>query len=562
MMAHTPCTFCGSPFDVPLEDLEFLKRIAVELGGKRFEIPTPKLCPPCRFRRRLSYRNEYSYFPRSCSKCSARVISVHRPDVAYPVYCHSCWWGDTWSPYEYGLDYDPSRSFLDQFRELRDRVPQLAMMNDNGVTSENCEYTQDFAFGKNCYLVTASWQVRDSMYGTQNNHASDCLDCFVVSVHSELLYECSYSERLYNSVFLSHSSGCSGCWFGRDLIGCTDCFGCVGLRQKTFCFFNEQLSEAEYRSRVASLQLNTVTGFAAARESFEQFSNTIPERAQYQINCEDCVGDGLFNCKNVVGSGFINAQHCRYVWMGDAPVNSYDLLNTGMPEWCYEGCTPDNSYMTHFTTWCWKCKHVLYSDNCHSSSHLFGCIGIRQGEYSILNRRVDASTYASTVEEIIGNMEERGEWGEFFALEHSPFPYNDSRAFDLFPESPDTVLRWRARWGEPLPDGAPRPVRAVPEDLSAPESEILSSVYGCHECRRPFRIVPQELSFYRKMTLPPPTRCPNCRRKDRFGRRPSSGTLYPSSCDACGQPVLSVYPAEGRGKKRVHCTDCAQRSAV
>ena len=48
-----------------------------------------------------------------------------------------------------------SRPFFEQFRDFRLKVPSLALFNDNNIGSENCEYTQDFAYGKNCYMTFA-----------------------------------------------------------------------------------------------------------------------------------------------------------------------------------------------------------------------------------------------------------------------------------------------------------------------------------------------------------------------------------------------------------------------
>ena len=47
---------------------------------------------------------------------------------------------------EYGRSYEPRQPFFEQFFALRATIPQPAMMNDNGVASENC---QDFGFSKN-----------------------------------------------------------------------------------------------------------------------------------------------------------------------------------------------------------------------------------------------------------------------------------------------------------------------------------------------------------------------------------------------------------------------------
>ena len=73
------------------------------------------------------------------------------PETKLTVYDHDVWWSDKWDPLEYGQDYDFSRPFFEQYKEFLVKVPHLALVNDNGTGSINSEYTQDFAFAKNCY---------------------------------------------------------------------------------------------------------------------------------------------------------------------------------------------------------------------------------------------------------------------------------------------------------------------------------------------------------------------------------------------------------------------------
>jgi hypothetical protein len=66
----------------------------------------------------------------------------------------------------YGQERESSRTFFDQFNELYHKVPQIAMMNDNGTQSENIEYCQNVAYSKNCYLTTVAWKLEHSYYSS------------------------------------------------------------------------------------------------------------------------------------------------------------------------------------------------------------------------------------------------------------------------------------------------------------------------------------------------------------------------------------------------------------
>ena len=124
------CKQCGGGFEVTDDDLDLLKRISPKLNP-------PKFCFHCRLQRKLSFRNERYLYKRKCDLCDKSIISYFDDKVQFPVYCVECWWRDDWDPMEYGRDYDFSRSFFNQFKDLLKVVPKCGMLHLN---SENCDY--------------------------------------------------------------------------------------------------------------------------------------------------------------------------------------------------------------------------------------------------------------------------------------------------------------------------------------------------------------------------------------------------------------------------------------
>ncbi len=486
--------------------------------------------------------------------CGKNIVSVHSLDKPYPVYCSPCWWGDNWDPFSAGRSYDSSRRFFEQYRAVFNAVPQLAMENDNGVGSENSEYCQDISRCKDCYLLTGSWHCRNVYYSTNCNHSRDLVDCDSTNLECELAYECSDSQHLYNSVFLRYSANCSGCSFGIDLKSCADCFCCVGLRQKQYCVFNEQYSASEYKEKIKAFDLRSYKTLKETQFSFEQFALKYPRRAVQQVNCEDCFGDNLFNCRDVFGFDTFNAEHCRYFYKGDSPVHCYDVHQSGNPQWCYDSVTPDDSYMACFTTWCWKGnRSIYYCDNCHSSKHLFGCVGLKRHEYCILNRQYSKDDYEALVPKIIEDMKQTGDWGEFFPEALSPFGYNETVAHEWFPLAKEQAAAKGLPWREIDPKEY-MPATAVLSDLlqETPES-IVKEILSCAECRRNYKIIRKELEFYQRMELALPRLCPSCRRQKRWALR-NPYMLWRRTCAKCGTAVHTVY-SEKR-PERVYCEKC------
>ncbi|MDR0606984.1 MAG: hypothetical protein LBG52_01220 [Candidatus Peribacteria bacterium] len=52
------CKVSGQPFPIYQSDVDFYDKISPTFNGKKYQIPTPTLCPEERQRRRPIFRNE------------------------------------------------------------------------------------------------------------------------------------------------------------------------------------------------------------------------------------------------------------------------------------------------------------------------------------------------------------------------------------------------------------------------------------------------------------------------------------------------------------------------
>lgn len=120
------CQNCKNQFVIEPDDFGFYEKISV---------PPPTFCPDCRLQRRMLFRNERSFYKRKCDLCGKSAVAVYSPAYTSLVYCIKCWWSDKWDPYSYGKDYNSSKPFLDQFKELLYAVPAISLQNDDGISS-------------------------------------------------------------------------------------------------------------------------------------------------------------------------------------------------------------------------------------------------------------------------------------------------------------------------------------------------------------------------------------------------------------------------------------------
>jgi hypothetical protein len=480
--------WCKQSFEVTEEDLAFYDKISPVFAGKKYPIPAPTQCPDCRRQRRMGWRNERMFYHRKCDLCKKATISVHAPDHPYPVYCNPCWYSDSWDALAYGQAFVSEESFFTQCRRLHDRVPQRAMVNDDGVMSENCAYTFDVAYAKNCYMCFGMWKAQDCLHCRICDQSKLCVDCEGVKIGSELVYESVDSQRLYRCAYIQNSENCRDCWFGFDLKGCSECIACMGLRQKQYCIFNEQKTREEYEQVLSSL--SSFSEREKMQSTFAAFIRDFPRRNMNLQNCEDCVGDHLFGCRNVWGFVCTNSEHSRWIERSDGPKWTYDNIQSGAPEWCLECITVDNGNMNAFCTYCNQCHDVLYSDNCLSGDMLLGCVSLRHKKHCILNVQYTSEEYGALAGRVIAQMQRAGEFGEFLPLTLSIYGYNETNAIEAYPLSAKDVQDRGWHWRNELPRTTGRETitpERIPDRLQDVPPTIVDAILACTTCGRNYK---------------------------------------------------------------------------
>lgn len=523
------CPLCSRQFIRSEAELSLLSKIGV---------PESKLCPKCSYQRRVVRRNERNLYNRKCDLCQKEIVSVYPEGTRFPVYCHDCWWSDKWDAKSFGLTYDPNRSFFEQFYELQCRVPRLLL---RVVESEGCEYCNIFSYSKNCYLSFAGTKCENVHYSRhylKNN--KDSLD-LLVTCDSELCYKLIDARNCYGSKYLQECYDCRDCSFGYRLSSCQDCFMCVGLSHKKFCFKNEQLTEAEYKKQIAAYDTGSYKNLAKTEREFETLVERLGGRGEVSLRqSEEVTGDYLENSKHVdscfTGIGIENSTYAvECVGVKDCS----HMANSGTPaELCHEGVNVAfNNYRVLYSSEMFNGREVEYCEMSYGGlKQSFGCIGLNKGEYRILNKQYSKADYEKLVERIKHEMTERGEYGEFFPMAISPFPYNKSFAQEYLPLSKDAYEALLTKERASLYSGKgsehnwspEKPVTKVPDGISGSmipdhieqaDSTITGKAIICEVSGRPFRLIPPEVELYKRLRVPIPRLHPDVRYEERLKKR-------------------------------------------
>lgn len=485
---------------------------------------------------------------------------MYAPESPFTVYCKSCYYSDAWDPKAYGRSYDHSRSFFDQCAELFTSVPKPATMTA-GV-NVNSEYQNLAGSNKDVYMVFNSRQNDMLMYSRGMWSCRDTSDCYF-GVNVELSYE---SINIHNSSRVRWGQNVQNCvdsWFLRDCTGCSNCFGCVNLRYKSYHFFNEPLSKEEYERRVGAI-MGSGQGLAEMKKKFEELSISHPFRADHNMKSEDCSGDYIIESKNCHQSFEITKnEQCSYNYFTKATKDSYDCMGYGTDsELLYECVAAGTSHKIFGCVYAESSTELEYCHSMRGSSSCIACDGMDKAQFAILNTPYPEHEYRAVREHIVESLKNDGLWGQFFPLSLAPFAFNESCAMDYCPLSKDEAMLHGYNWKHNLPGTTGMETMSlarVPNHIDDCLESIIKEVLACEVCSRNYKITTQELGLYRQMSVPIPLRCFNCRHTERLRRR-GPLELRERHCSQCASTLHTALREDSA--PIVYCDTCYSAAVV
>ena len=466
------------------------------------------------------------------------------------VYSQEAWWSDDWDARDFGMDFDFSKPFFEQFAALQKVVPQLGLQIWN---SENCDFCNYVGDCKDCYLIYGSVYSQDCYFGSPY-YSQDCMDTLVLR-ECERCYECIDCRKLHTCFYCQDCHSSNDLIYCYDLLGCSDCIACAGLRNKKYCIFNKEYSAEEYMKMKAELDLSVPSVHEKLRTELQKLKLQIPHRFMQSNKVENVSGNYIYECKNVHDSFYADrSEDCRYCAQVVDMKDCYDNNYTEENELCYEYIAAYKNTRMLFSKLC-QSSDGMYCDACHTSRNLFGCTGMRNAEYCILNKQYTKEEYEELVPKIVEHMRSTGEWGEFFPITISPFGYNETVAHEYFNMNKDEVLQkgWEWRDEEESQEKYMGPVVDVPSNIDDVDDVFCEKILRCKDTGKLFRIIEQELNLYRELHLPIPEHSPNARHFHRLGLR-NPRELWTRKCDKCGEEMQTSYSPER--EETIYCETC------
>lgn len=552
------CKECQNSFQITQDDRDFYDNVSPIFGGEKYLVPEPTQCPSCRQRQRLAFRNLRSVYLRKCDLTGKSILSTFDKNCQTPVYSADAWWGDDWDALSYGRNLDFSRPFFDQFSELYHEVP---ILQNSVLLVENCDYINGAANCKDCYLCFNMDYCEKCYYITECKHMLSCVDC-LSSNKCELCYECVSCENCYNLKYSRRSRNCNDSYFLADCKQCKNCIACDNLVGKEYYIFNKQVTPEEFKKFKERLQ--NYSKIEKVRKIFEEFILKFPKKYYYGHSNENFSGDRIQNVKNCHHCfDTLNLENCKYCYYLFDSKNcmDHDLFGDNS-EWMYNcltsGLNCSNDLFCMFT---WNSSSFnIYCHLLSGSSHNFGCSGLKQKKYCILNKQYSKDEFEKMVPEIIEHMKSTGEWSNFFPAKMSHFGYNETQSAEFHPLTKEEAIKNGFNWKnielENNPGTKTIPGNKLPNNIDDVPDEILDWAIECETTGRLFKIIPQELKFYREHKLP----IPHFNSEERHKRRiklQNPRHLYDRKCDKCHAAIKSSY--SDNQAEIIYCEVCYQK---
>jgi hypothetical protein len=338
------------------------------------------------------------------------------------------------------------------------------------------------------------------------------------------------------------------------------------LRNKQYVSNNIQYSKDEYEKEMSRMGLGSFSNLSELQCAFRELvQKAALHKFARLVNAPHCTGENIENCRNAdVAFGVYDSENIKYAARCFSTKDAMDIygFGAGGGELGYEVTSPGfRAYHVKFTNQGDVQRDIEYSMLNYSSQSLFGCVGLRNKEYCILNKQYTKESFDKLRTKIIEHMnkmpyiDKKGrfyKYGEFFPPELLPFAYNETIAQEYFPLTKEKALEQGYKWKDPEERNIKPDLKTneLPDHIKDVSDDIIGKIIQCQhakikedgtlemncneQCTTAFKIIPQELQYYKRMNLPLPRLCPNCRHYQRLKQR-NPLKLWHRKCQCGGE---------------------------
>ena len=543
------CIDCNQEFIIDSGDFPLYEKIGLKI---------PEKCFFCRIKQYSAFW-VFGKFRKGVSDLSGEnLITVLPNNPRYPIYKSHEWWSDSWDPVSYGQEYDPSRPFFDQLKELQEKVPHP---HQTGKSNVNCDWCDDVWDCKNCYLTRSILMSENVSYGYRVVNSKDSCD-LVKSFNLQNYYDCFACHNCFNLNFSENCKDCIDSYFLFDCRNCQNCFMSWNLRNKNYCIRNKQYGKVDYEKELQKIKFDSYKNLEILKNEFKNIiKNEAVHRENFNLKTTNSTGNYLTDCDKCFNVfTYENSQNCRNQLRG---MNNRDCIDQmgifGVTENSGSNSCCNDSYNIKHSSW--SCaRYSEYLDICYDVEYCFGCVGLRKKKYCILNKQYTKEEYEKLKSEIISDMEKIREYGKFLPYSMGVCDYNLSTAIIYFPEvKKEEILEKGGYWSEEdlsQTDGISS--LELPDSILDTKLEISNEALICPETKYRFNISAAEYEFHKRKSFALPRLHFDLRMLQKT-RKTAVLKSYSYKCYYCKKDIMAYYPPEWNYQK-IACEECYKQN--
>lgn len=309
-----------------------------------------------------------------------------------------------------------------------------------------------------------------------------------------------------------------------------------GLRNRQYVWQNQQLTAEQYQTKLADLKRGSHNTIQRLRTEFADLKKKHVFKYYHGQNNEQFSGDYLERCaSSYYCFESFGMQNCKYVTHGNQIKDTYDgYMNVDGVELGYELVGAIGAYNVQYGVAYYGGRDCQYMDTTKQVSNSFGCVGLQQQQFCILNKRYEEAEYQQLKDKLVEHMKQTGEYGDNFPVTCSPFAYNETAAYDMFPLTKAEVEGRGWLWYEPEVKEIRYSTYRVTDDITKTKDDLMATFLTCEQCKKSYKLIVGELQFYRDQIVPIPRLCFECRHAQSLQHR-NPRALWQRQC-MCTQP--------------------------
>jgi len=336
---------------------------------------------------------------------------------------------------------------------------------------------------------------------------------------------------------------------------------CSNLRNKQYCFGNQQLAKEEYERRAQEWDLRSRKTYEGAKKAFREMLRTQSwHRATFVDQCQECSDSNyVYASKGCTNCFFVDElEDCMNVLRAFGGKDCLDSVCTAVGvELVYGSVTPqDKCYDVKFGYNIMQCKYMEYCAQCFQCQHCFGCCGLVKKQYHIFNKPYEPEEYKKKKTEVIAAMKKSGEYGKFFPAHFAANPYEESLSGFYWPLSKGEGEKrgFRMSAAEEEREASAQGASKISDRCDQADESVTKTPFWDATAKRPFQILKEDVAFAQDLGVPLPYTYYMHRLQENFRLISFNGELRTTACGKCRKQTQTSWPVEYDG--RILCEEC------